>query len=103
MDDSPKRAVGAGSGRNGMGHEGMPDEWRGDQIDEVAGTAACSAHRHRAATRDACGMDAESRRRCGGSPGENERSARRGTRADEQPPASSGHGHDTSEVDPAVR
>ena len=67
-----------------MGHEGMPDERRGDQIDKIASPAACSAHRHRAATRDACRMDAESRRRCDESPGENERNARRGKRADEQ-------------------
>ena len=103
MDASRKRAVGAGSGRDGMRYEGMPDEGRGDQIDEVAGPAACSAHRHCSATRDVCRVDAESRCRCGGSPGQNERSARRGNRADEQPPASSGHGHDTSEADPSAQ
>jgi hypothetical protein len=77
-----------------MGDEGMPDERRGDQIDEIAGPAACSADRHRAATRDAYRMDAESRCRCGDSPGENERTARRGNRADEQLPGSAQHGHE---------
>ena len=102
VDGARKRAVGAGSGRDGMGHEGMPDEGRRDQIDEIAGPAACSAHRHCAATRDACRVDAEPRSRCGAGPAENEGNARRGNRADEQPPASSGHGHDTSEADPSA-
>jgi hypothetical protein len=102
VDASRKRAVGAGSGRDGMGYEGVPDEGRGDQIDEIAGPAACSADRHCAATRDACRMDAESRRRCGDSPGENESSARRGNRTDEQSPASFVHGQDTSEADPSA-
>jgi hypothetical protein len=98
VDASRKRAVGAGSGCDGMGHEGMPDEGRGDQIDEIAGPAACSADRHYAATRDACRMDAEARRRCGDSPAENERNARHGNRDDEQSPGSPGHGTNTSEA-----
>jgi hypothetical protein len=77
-----------------MGHEGMPDEGPGDEIDEIAGPAACSTHRHCAATRDACRVDAEARRRCGGSPGENERSDRRGNHAGEQTPGSPGHEHE---------
>jgi len=55
-----------------MGDEGMPDERRRNQIDDVAGSAAPTADGHRSTARDAYWMDTEPRRGCGESPCEHE-------------------------------
>src|SRR5439155_15457868 len=65
VNASRERTVRAGSRRNGMGDEGVPDERRRDQVDEISGPAALAAHRHHSAARDARWPDGEPRGRCG--------------------------------------
>jgi hypothetical protein len=72
VDASRERTVRTSSCRNGMVDEGMSDERRGDQVDDIAGPAARAADRHGTAARDACRMDVEARRRCAKSPCEHE-------------------------------
>src|SRR2546428_2069634 len=72
VDASRKRAVRAGSRRNGMGDEGVADErWR-DQVDEISGPTAPAGDCHHATARDAFRLDAEPRRRSGDSPREDD-------------------------------
>ena len=61
-----------------MGDEGIADERRRDQVDEISRPTARAADCHHSTARDALGLDGEPRSCSGDGPREDERSDGRG-------------------------